>query len=195
MNRLLAFIDGFSNGRRAALLFILALALLLSINLLDFPGSVPYMRRVSGNAYLDMQGFYTAARAYQLLDAFGPQGRRLQLLLSTTFDVVIPLLAGAFGTVSITWSFRRAFGRPSRLALVALGAAALDYLENAALIVLLTAYPRHLDVVAGAAGVFTALKGVAYGATILVVVFGLVAALVRTRRRARPATNDGAAVR
>ena len=195
MNRLLAFIDGFSNGRRAVLLFILALALLLPINLLDFPGSVPYMRRVSGNAYLDMQGFYTAARAYQLLDAFGPQGRRLQLLLSTTFDVVIPLLAGAFGAVSITWSFRRAFGRPSRLALVALGAAALDYLENAALIVLLTAYPRHLDVVAGAAGVFTALKGVAYGATILVVVFGLVAALVRTRRRARPATNDGAAVR
>lgn len=195
MNRLLASIDRFSNGRRAALLFVLALTALVSINLLDFPGSVPYMRRVSGHTYLDAQGFYTAARAYQLLDAFGPEGRRLQLLLSTTLDVLIPLLAGAFGAVSITWSFRCAFGRPSRLAIVALGAAALDYLENAALIVLVTAYPRHLDLVARAAGVFTALKGAAYAATALLVLFGVVAALVRTRPRARPATNDGQAVR
>ena len=192
MNRLLAFIDRFSNGRRAALLFVLALTALVSINLLDFPGSVPYMRRVSGNAYLDMQGFYTAARAYQLLDAFGPQGRRLQLLLSTTFDVVIPLLAGAFGTVSITWSFRRAFGRPTRLAVVALGAAALDYLENAALIVLVTAYPRHLDLVARTAGVLTALKGAAYAATALLILLGVVAALVRTRRvRGESQQNPG----
>jgi hypothetical protein len=177
MNRLLVFLDRFSNGRRAAQLFILTLAALVSVNLLDFPGSVPYMRRVSGQTYLDMQGFYTAARAYELLDAFGPQGRRLQLLLSTTFDAVFPSLVGAFGAVAITWSFRRAFGRPSRLAAVAVAAAALDYLENLAVIVLVTEYPRHLDLVAQAAGVFTALKGVAYLATSVVLLVGVVSAL------------------
>ena len=182
MNRLLAFIDRFSSGRRAAQLFLLSLAGFLSVNLLDFPGSVPYMRRVSGNTYLDMQGFYTAARAYQLLDAFGPQGRRLQLVLSTTFDVVLPLLAGAFGAVTITWSFRRAFGEPSRLAALALAAAALDYLENVAILVLLAGYPHHLDLVAQIAGMFTGLKGVAYFATIVVMLFGAVAALARPRR-------------
>jgi hypothetical protein len=179
MNRLLACIDRFSSGRRAVQLFILALVVLGSINILDFPGSVPYMQRVSGNSYLDMQGFYTAARAYQLLDAFGPQGRRLQLLLSTTFDVLIPLVAGAFGAVTISWSFRRAFGRPSRLAALALAAAALDYLENLAIMVLVTAYPRHLDLVAQAAGVLTALKNGAYLATIVVLLVGLVAVLGR----------------
>jgi hypothetical protein len=182
MSRLLALLDSFSNGRRAALLFLLTLTALVSINLLDFPGSVPYMRRVSGQTYLDMQGFYTAERAYQLLDAFGPQGRRLQLQLSTTFDAVFPSLVGAFGAVAITWSFRRAFGRPSRLAAVALAAAALDYLENLALIVLVTEYPRQLDFVAQAAGVFTALKGVAYLATTVVLLVGVVAALGRSRR-------------
>lgn len=182
MSRLLAFLDRVSNGRRAALLFLLTFAALASINLLEFPGSVPDMRRVSGQSYLDMQGFYTAARAYQLLDAFGPEGRRLQLQLSTTFDAVFPALAGAFGAVAITWLFRLAFGRPSRLAVMALAAAALDYLENLALILLVTQYPRRLDFVAQAAGVFTALKGVAYLATTVVLLFGAVSALRRSRR-------------
>jgi hypothetical protein len=181
MNRMLAFLDRFSDGRRAAQLFALTLAALVSINFLDFPGSVPYMRRVSGQTYLDMQGFYTAARAYQLLDAFGPQGRRLQLVLSTTFDAVFPSLVGAFGAVAITWLFRRAFGRPSRLAALAVAAAALDYLENLALIVLVTEYPRRLDLVAQAAGVFTALKGVAYLAATVVLLVGVVFALGRPR--------------
>ena len=180
MSRLLALIDDVSTGRRAAQLFLLVMVAMLSINLLDFPGSVPYMRRVSGNTYLDMQGFYAAARAYQLLDAFGPEGRRLQLLLATTFDALFPAIAGVFGAVAITWSFRRAFGRPSRLAVLALVAAALDYLENLAIIVLVTEYPRRLDFVAQAAGVFTALKGVAYLATTVVLLVGLVAALAKS---------------
>jgi hypothetical protein len=182
MNRLLAFLDRHSNGPRAAQLFVLTLAAVVSLNLLEFPGSVPYMRRISGNTYLDMQGFYTAGRAYQLLDGFGPQGRGLQLLLSTTFDAVFPSLVGAFGAVTITWSFRRAFGRPSRLAALALAAAVLDYLENLAIILLVTTYPRHLDFIAQAAGVFTALKGVAYLATTAVLLVGVAAALGRSRR-------------
>ena len=179
MNRLLAWIDGASTGRRAAQLFLITLVAMLAINQLDFPGSVPYMRRVSGNTYLDMQGFYTAARAYQLLDAFGPEGRRLQLLLATTFDALFPAIAGAFGAVAITWSFRRAFGGPSRLALLALVAATLDYLENLAIIVLVKEYPRRLDFVAQAAGVFTGLKGVAYLATTVVLLVGLIATLAK----------------
>jgi hypothetical protein len=183
LRRLVAFIDRFSTGRHAVQLFILALVTLVSINLLDFPGSVPYMQRVSGNTYLDMQGFYTAARAYQLLDAFGPQGRRLQLLLSTTFDVFIPLVVGAFGAVTISWSFRRAFGGPERLATLALAAAGLDYLENLAIIVVVTAYPRRLHLIAQAAGVLTALKSGAYLATIVVLLVGLVAVLGRASGR------------
>jgi hypothetical protein len=181
MSRLLALLDRISNGRRVAQLFALTFAALVSINLLDFPGSVPYMRRISGQTYLDMQGFYTAGRAYELLDAFGPQGRRLQLVLSTTFDAVFPSLVGAFGAIAITWSFRRAFGRPSRLGALALAAAALDYLENLAVIALVTEYPRHLDLIAQAAGVFTALKGVAYLATTVVLLVGVVFALGRPR--------------
>jgi hypothetical protein len=173
-------IDGASTGRRAAFLFLLAISAMMSINLLHFPGSVPYMRRVSSNTYLDMQGFYTAARAYQLLDAFGPEGRRLQLRLATTFDALFPATLGAFGAVTITWSFRRAFGRPSRLALLALVAATLDYLENLAIIIIVTEYPRRLDYMAQAAGVFTALKGVAYLATSVVLLVGLIAAVAKS---------------
>ena len=179
MSGLLAWIDRVSTGRRAGQLALVAIVAMLSINLLDFPVSVPYMRRVSGNTYLDMQGFYTAARAYQLLEAFGPGGRRLQFLLATTFDALFPATAGAFGVVAITWSFRRAFGTPSRLALLGLVAATLDYLENLSIIVVVKAYPRHLDLVAQAAGVFTVLKGAAYLATTAVLLAGLVAVLAR----------------
>jgi hypothetical protein len=193
VSRLLAWIDGASTGRRTAQLFVLALTAMLSVNLLDFPVSVPFMRRVSGNTYLDMQGFYTAARAYQLLDAFGPEGRRLQLLLATTFDALFPTIAGAFGAVAITWSFRRAFGAPSRLALLALVAAALDYLENLAIIVLVTEYPRHLDFVAQAAGAITFLKGAAYLATAVVLLVGLIATLGRSVRRS-PTRRAGEAI-
>lgn len=74
-------IDRISDGPIALSLFVAMVAVLLCVNLLDFPLSVPYMNRISGQDYLDMQRFYTSEDAYRLLDAF-PQ--RLDFLANMT---------------------------------------------------------------------------------------------------------------
>jgi hypothetical protein len=166
----LELLERLATGRRAALLLLLTASAFLSVNLLEFPASVPHMARVSGQSYLDMQGFYTAEGAYRLLQAFGPEGRRLQLRMLLTIDVALPLLAAAAGAAAITFLGRRAHLPRAwlrRLLVLPLAALAADALENAAVAGLVLAYPRRLGALASAAGVLTAGKTVLYLATAL----------------------------
>lgn len=80
-------IEGISSAPIALSLYFALIILLASVNLLDFFLSVPYMMRISGQTYLDMQAFIPADKVYQLLEAFGTEGRKTQLLLLPTIDI------------------------------------------------------------------------------------------------------------
>lgn len=160
----------------AITLFCVLILVLASVNLLDFPLSVPYMRRISGNNYLDMHMLYSVDQAYFLLDAFGAEGRRLQLLLLPTIDIVIPTLSGIAGFSMIAYLFKNASGETVLLGKfrhVALVASVTDFLENSGIFTMVVLYPERLDIIAGATGILTAVKFVLYLLTFLLILAGI----------------------
>jgi hypothetical protein len=173
VSALVAWLDRVATPRRVAVLLVLELLVLTSENLLVFPLSVPYFRRLTGHGYLDMCAFCSADRIYAHLDAFGPLGRRLQLLLFASVDVVVPILSGAFGAMGMAL-LTRSRPRLRLWALVPVAAALLDFTENALIALLTARYPERLLTLAAISGQVTGLKTIAYVLTaVLLVTFAL----------------------
>jgi hypothetical protein len=160
-------LDRWATPRRVLALFVLDALLLGGVNLVDFPLSVPSMRRLTGGTYLDMCAFCSGTRVSSALAAFGNAGRMQQLAFTATIDLAIPLVSAAFGALAA-----RLFGC-ARLAWVPILAGALDYAENAAIVALVVRYPSLLGL-AGLMGILSGLKAIAYGASIAIVVVGAV---------------------
>lgn len=181
MRALVGWLDRAATPRRVAALLVLELLALGGENLLVFPLSVPYFRRLTGHAYLDMCAFCSADAIYARLDAFGALGRRLQLLLFATVDIVVPTLSGLFGALGIALLTRsRRVERPrlGGLVLVPIAAALLDFTENALIALVTIRYPERMDGVATIAGFVTGTKTIAYLLTVVTLI-----AFARPRRR------------
>lgn len=187
MNQFFAWLDRVVTLRWALALTVFEVLLLATVNALDFPLSVPFMERTTGQTYLDMCAFCSGAEVQAKLDAFGEAGRKLQLLLIPTIDVAIPFLSFAFGSAALTLGLRgRAspWVRPIRL--LPFAALVLDLAENAGIVALVTAYPAHLDGLAALVGWLSGLKFSFYGAMVLAIVAVSIARPGARAGRARP---------
>ncbi len=181
---IITFLNRISSGRLAAFLFLAALATFLTVNLFDFPLSVPYMQRIAGDKYLDMQNYYNADDAYLLLQDFGEEGRKTQLLLLPTIDLFLPFILSLFGMVAITYLFRRMDGSNfinGKLAYIPMLAWLFDYMENFFIFLTVVNYPERLNSVAQIAGILTLTKTIFYQLTLVTLVVG-VFYIIRTKR-------------
>lgn len=171
MSAPIAWLDRVATPRRVVALLILELLALGCENLLDFPLSVPYLRRLTGHAYLDLCAFCSAGQIYAHLDAFGAIGRKLQLLLVSTVDIAIPAMSGALGALGIallTRSRREARPELRWLILVPTAAMLLDYTENVLIAILTSRYPAHLERLAATLGLVSGVKTTAYLLTVVI---------------------------
>lgn len=136
-----------------------------------------------------MCAFCSASEVHEQLDAFGETGRRWQLLLMPTIDLAIPLLSFAFGSVALALLARgRAGDWPRAVRALPVAALGLDLAENAAIIALVTGYPRRLEALATVLGPLSGLKFVAYVSTV-----GAIVVLTLARRGgARARETEGA---
>jgi hypothetical protein len=186
MPSIFLWLERAATSRRLVVLLVLEVVVLFCENALDFPLSVPFMRRTTGHPYLDMCAFCSAAQINAQLDDFGMVGRRLQLLLMPTIDVVIPVLSCAFGSVALT-VLLRAGGRMRWrwVRLLPLLAMVLDFAENGGIIALVTAYPTRLNATAALTGLLTGLKFCAYLSTVVALAV-LAVASFRDATRKRP---------
>jgi nucleoside-diphosphate-sugar epimerase len=149
------------------LLSVVTAGALLAENLLDFPFSLPGMRRLAGGlSILDMRPWYSGHAAYQLFDALGATGRSTYLHFLWSVDLCMPLLFALFLSVAIK---RGAF---RRLGWVPLLAAASDYAENVAITVLLLHYPDRLPTVVALSSALTSLKHAGYLSSVFIVIAG-----------------------
>ncbi|MRR56671.1 MAG: hypothetical protein EG824_00420 [Deltaproteobacteria bacterium] len=106
--------------------------------------------------------YYTAQQAYDRIASFGESGRAVYLRILMG-DMIYPAIFGVLIATSISLVLRwlRLSGTYWRyLSLLPLVNMAFDYLENAALICVLVAYPTQMLGVASIAGVLTFLKNI-----------------------------------
>jgi len=149
------------------LLSMVTVGSLLAENLLNFPLSVPAMKRLAGGLpILDMRPWYSGHAAYQLFDALGATGRSAYLHLLWSVDLCLPLLFALFLSGAIKRGWFRWLGWVPVLA------AASDYAENVAITVLLMQYPTRLPTVALLSSGLTSLKHAGYLTSVLLTITG-----------------------
>jgi len=178
-------INKLGRPRTALLLTVFEIVVLGAVNLLDFPLSVPYQHRVTGQGYLDFCNYCPAAAVQKQVEALGVRGRLLQALLLCTIDIVIPTLSCLFGIAALSALTSRWRVRSSAIGWVLalpLAAILLDFGENLSIVGLLIQYPATSPILAGLEGLLSGLKVTAYGlVAVSIVIFLALHAVVSPR--------------
>lgn len=162
--------------------FILFMALTLPL--------LPLIYRDSSNmTSLDDPAFYTPARLYTILEAWGPDGRTYQLGLHLTWDIVVPVLGFFIFALGLSWLLERGLPPASRLRSLNLLAfsSAFDLLENFSIAVLILAYPSRLAWAAWLKTAFTLSKFAFLIVLALLLTLGL---LLAARKRFQVQVGD-----
>jgi hypothetical protein len=173
----------YARGWLIFILFLLDTAFIAFI----LPLAAALMKGDPGNkSPLDLQLFYTPARAYQMVASYGESGRAFYRITELTLDIIHPILYTLFLSLLITWLFRNGFQAGStmqRLNMVPFGAWLFDLLENLGIVGMLSIFPSTPAVLAWITALFTLMKWLFAGASLILAVVGLVR-LVSKRRAA-----------
>jgi hypothetical protein len=133
-----------------------------------------------GNGPIDLQLFYTPEKVYGLIDSYSPEVRSSYRLFEMTGDIIYPIVYTLFFSLAITWLFKRGFAGNSNMHkynVVPFGGWLFDLLENICIVTLLSIYPSTPVFLASIAGIFTLVKWLFAGATILLLLTGLAMAI------------------
>ena len=139
----------------------------------------------------DTSLWYSPDDLYAAAEEWGPDGRAAYVYARVTFDVIWPLVYGAFLVTTLAWVWARGTGPGSRwrrVALLPVVAVALDYAENICTATVMARYPARTPVLAELAPFFTAGKWLTLAASFVLLAIGVIVAVVARfrRRRSRP---------
>jgi len=135
----------------------------------------------------DLSFAYSTGDLYEMAESYGEPGRTEYIRARFTFDLVWPLVYGAFLITAISWSFAKAsppesIWRGMNLAPV-LGVV-FDFLENISTSIVMFRYPARTPIIDMLATVFTPVKWIFVGASfVLLLIGGVLAILAWVRNR------------
>lgn len=139
----------------ATLVFVAFVALVL-------PRQAAASRAATGGVESpDTALIYAPSDLYRVAELYGPEGRAAYVRARWTFDVIWPLVYGAFLATAISWVFWRAAAPGSRWRLANLApplGVAFDFLENSATSLVIGRYPARTPGVDLLAPAFSAAK-------------------------------------
>lgn len=133
-----------------------------------------------GPGPIDLQFFYTPAKAYEMVASYGEYGRAFYRNTELTVDIIYPIVYTLLLSLLITWLFQRGLrpgGRAQRLNLVPFGAWLFDLLENIGIVSMLAVYPSTPAVLAWATAICTMNKWLFAGASLVLIAIGLMMAI------------------
>jgi hypothetical protein len=117
---------------------------------------------------LDIQLFYTAEKAYSLIEAYGEQGRITYIKGTLILDYIYPWIYSLMLSLIIF----RLSGKAVASAIPFL-ILILDYLENTFIISLLWFYPREFHALATIAGIITLAKWLLAATSLTIIIYYL----------------------
>ena len=128
---------------------------------------------------IDLQFFSTPAKLFAMVESYGEYGRPFYRNVELTVDIVYPIIyALAFGLL-ISWLFQRGFKPNSKIQkmnVMPVGAWLFDLLENLGIVTMLSTFPAQMTAVAWLTTIFTMVKWMFAGASMLLMLVGLVMA-------------------
>jgi hypothetical protein len=115
-----------------------------------------------------------------MIASYSPEVRAAYRIFELTGDIIYPIIYTLFFGLAITWLFQRGFPSTSgmhKFNVVPFGAWLFDLFENLGIVAMLSVFPLTPALLAWISAVFTLVKWLFAGASILLVVIGLVMAL------------------
>ena len=184
---MLGRISDWLHGRVNGWVALVGLVVFLLFGALVLPGQSAQTETYSGDAGSpDMSLLYSTEDLYRMAETYGEEGRQSYVRARLTFDVAFPLVFTLFLTTAITWLTAKGFAAGSigrRANLVPLLGGLFDYLENASTALVMARYPLRTPVVDRLAPLFTLLKWLLVGGSILLLVVAGAVALYRWGKR------------
>jgi hypothetical protein len=187
LGRISEWLQGKVNGWVA----LVGLVVFLLFSALVLPGQSAQTETYSGDAGSpDMSLLYSTGDLYQMAETYGEEGRQSYVRARLTFDVAFPLVFTLFLTTAITWLTAKGFaaGSPGLWRganLVPLLGGLFDYLENGSTALVMARYPLRTPIVDRLAPLFTLLKWLLVGGSILLLVVAGAVALYRWGKRGK----------
>jgi hypothetical protein len=161
-------------------LVLLFLAGEVFFNAVVLPGQGAKIEAGSGGVGpIDLQLFYTPEKVYGMIEEYGPEVRASYRLFEMTGDIIYPIVYTLFFALAITWLFQRGFAPGSsmqRYNVLPFGAWLFDLLENIGIITMLSIHPSTPALLAWITAVFTLVKWLFAGITVILLLIGLVKA-------------------
>lgn len=130
---------------------------------------------------IDLQLFYTPAKVYGMIEAYAPELRTSYRTFEMTGDIIYPIVYTLFFSLLITWLFQRGFPSNSgmqKFNVVPFGAWLFDLLENICIVTMISIYPATPAGLAWLATICTLIKWLFAGASIVLMLIGLVKAIM-----------------
>jgi hypothetical protein len=129
---------------------------------------------------LDLMVFTSPAKIFGMIETYGEYGRPLYRNVELTVDIVYPIVYLFFFGLLLSWLFERGFSSSSSIRkwnILPLGAWFFDLLENTTIVILLSIFPSQPTGLAWLLILFTHIKWLFAGASIVLILVGLVMAL------------------
>ena len=126
---------------------------------------------------IDLTIAVSPATLFNMLAAYGEQGRIVYRIFVLTADIAYPIIYSIFLGLAITFLFRRIFPLESawqKLNLLPFAALLFDVLENLGIVALLTTYPVQITWLAVVTIIINFIKWVCAGGSTLLVLAGLI---------------------
>lgn len=177
-------IQRISTGRRVLFLLLVFIGTNLFFTL--SPASpIARMMTFSNGSILDMEFNYSPDRVYQVLQAYGADGRGFYASTFAIIDFFTPILMNLFLAMTISILFRQAFLPDNplhRLNLLPMIAMIGDYLENLGIVLMIHSYPTQLIALARFTAFSTNVKFVFTIASGVCILAGLVIWMIKRRQ-------------
>lgn len=123
---------------------------------------------------IDLTIGYDPARTLQMVADYGPAARAYYARTELTADVAYPLVYSLLFAVILTLLFRNKAYKPFRwVTLLPFASLLFDYLENAAIVTLLTTYPAQSPTLAVLCEVAKVGKWFTFGLVVILILYGL----------------------
>ena len=129
---------------------------------------------------LDLMFFATPKKLFGMIEKYGEFNRPFYRSVELTVDIVYPIVYLFFFGLLISWLFQRGFAPTNpirKLNVMPLGAWFFDLLENIIIVILLSVFPSQPMALAWILFLFTTIKWFFAGASILLILPGLVMAI------------------
>lgn len=155
------FIVKYANRKSA--LFLFGLVIIINVLLVLSMSGNPDLKP------LDLQLTYDAEKAYDLIGAYSESERKTYILVELTLDVIYPIV------YALLFSFLLfMLHKDIQIAKFPFVITILDFVENGGIVTLLINYPKEMHGLATFTSVFTTLKWLVLGLTLILILWGLI---------------------